>query len=851
MTVAPAPAADSPMLIAALAHAAAGRPVFPCGNDKRPIIPKRSGGNGFKDATRNAKTIRDWWTKYPRALIGMPTGKVTHTLVLDVDNDKAKGLDGSAALAVVEKENGRLPSTVESMTPRGGRHLIFQHPGSKFDVPNSVSKVGPGLDIRGDGGYIILPPSQLPDGRCYQWEGSSDPDEGVRAAPAPAWLLAIVATKQTAEAWPVKPLVIPNRIPDGQRGDTLYRLACSLRARGLGEAAILAALRVENAERCDPPVTEERLLSTAKSAATKPAGLSPEAEQRRRPRLAVAPAVAQATGGAPPPKPRPLIVIRAGELDRVCDEAQAALEGADSGIYRQGSRLTRIGRAADLDEDAGRGTREPDAPALYALTTPAMVDALAHFTSWQKWDARSKAIVSIDPPRGVADIILAREAQWRFPRLIGYTECPCVTPDGRLIAAPGYDAPTGLIVLPHPLNPSKIPRSALREDAREAIKVLREWLSTFTFATRADESAALAAALTAVHRRPLPTAPVIVVTGSTPGIGKSRLAEGFGVLATGRKPAFFTAGHTPEELEKRLDAMLLTGDQVAVLDNLDRPLKSDVLCTAATQEIKSIRVLGLSRNVDCPTKTAIIMTGNNMVLRGDIQRRVLMIRLDAGVERPEERVFTRDPSAYTRECRVALLHAALTLPLGYFAAGCPDVGVTPYGSFEAWDRMIRRPLIWAGMPDPLAAAVSMRDEDTELGAMRDLYTAWRALWGDAPVMPSTIIEHARTADQPQTAFGFTAPAPRPTALASRTADQPQTAFGFGAGIEHADKPNSSADLAEALRNLLGEGPSKFNAQLLGFRLRAWQGRILDGYQITRAPRSASGVRYVLAQVCSV
>lgn len=130
--------ADVNHLTAALAHAAAGRPVFPCGPHKRPLTPK-----GFKDASRDPNTIRRWWTEHPEALIGMPTGRASRVFVLDVDNDAQTGKDGDSSLAQLEGRHGPLPATVESLTPRGGRHKLFRHPGPEVTIPNSASKLGP------------------------------------------------------------------------------------------------------------------------------------------------------------------------------------------------------------------------------------------------------------------------------------------------------------------------------------------------------------------------------------------------------------------------------------------------------------------------------------------------------------------------------------------------------------------------------------------------------------------------------------------------------------------------------------------------------------------------------------
>lgn len=135
--------------------------LFPCcPKTKRPLIQ-----HGLHAASTNPETIRGWWQKFPHAMIGCATGEVSGFDVLDVDMDPSKGIDGDASLAKLANGSG-LPATASSRTPRGGKHLLFRHhPGLR----NSASKVGPGLDIRADGGYVILPPSINANGRAYSW----------------------------------------------------------------------------------------------------------------------------------------------------------------------------------------------------------------------------------------------------------------------------------------------------------------------------------------------------------------------------------------------------------------------------------------------------------------------------------------------------------------------------------------------------------------------------------------------------------------------------------------------------------------------------------------------------------
>ena len=131
--------------------------VFPCKPNKKPFTK-----NGFKDASSDPEQVRKWWTQHPNALVGMPTGG-NGLFVLDVDVHKD---DGFASLAALEKTHGALPAGPYVDTPSSGRHYYFRAPLER--IPGcSASKIGPGLDIRGEGGYVIVPPSP-----GYVWHNS-------------------------------------------------------------------------------------------------------------------------------------------------------------------------------------------------------------------------------------------------------------------------------------------------------------------------------------------------------------------------------------------------------------------------------------------------------------------------------------------------------------------------------------------------------------------------------------------------------------------------------------------------------------------------------------------------------
>lgn len=134
---------------------------------------------GLRDASTDTVQIERWATRWPHSNIAIVTGAGSGIVVLDVD-----GEEGETSLANLEDEYGALPRAVSVATGGGGRHLIFRHPGGK--VPNSSGRLGTKLDVRGDGGYIVVPPSNHISGNSYRWIVS--PQE-MTPAELPAWLV--------------------------------------------------------------------------------------------------------------------------------------------------------------------------------------------------------------------------------------------------------------------------------------------------------------------------------------------------------------------------------------------------------------------------------------------------------------------------------------------------------------------------------------------------------------------------------------------------------------------------------------------------------------------------------------
>lgn len=121
--------------------------------------------NGVKNATKESATIERWWGHYPQANIGIATGAVSGFIVLDIDPRNG----GDESMEMLEAKYGLLPDTVEQLTGGGGRHILFTYPNFAVNNDNQGKVLGPGIDVKGDGGYIVVAPSNHVKG-SYQWK---------------------------------------------------------------------------------------------------------------------------------------------------------------------------------------------------------------------------------------------------------------------------------------------------------------------------------------------------------------------------------------------------------------------------------------------------------------------------------------------------------------------------------------------------------------------------------------------------------------------------------------------------------------------------------------------------------
>lgn len=769
-------------------------PVFPCGASKKPVIPKEAGGRGYLDATRDEDTARALFARTKSArLVGVPTGPDSGFDVLDLDYRHGAG-DWEMANA------HRLPETRIHSTLSQGRHMLFRHvPG----VRNSASKrtLAPGVDVRGDGGYVIYPPSS---GYVVIHEAE--------IAPWPAWLLDLVMKhledRQPQERPPAGPpieiserrlrgyinalLDRVSRAAEGSKHDTLRntaRLLGGIQHRaGFSDGEAVGWLRDalprtvidwDNVQKTAlwgledgrefPFDLEDRPTHT--NGRARPENETPRDSQESESR---SPETPRDTNGhktevhgteskisAPRPEnpKRPTITVLNGLRHQAADEALEAMATAEVPFYQRDRSLVRAALAKAKTSDG----KVIEIAGIVPVTNPILARAMGKSAEWEKV-LKSGESVRIDPPKEVVEQVAAMSGDWPFPPLTGVISTPTLRPDGSVLFATGYDKATGLVMISPPKMPT-IPDAPTRHDADRALDDLQSLISEFPFADEPSRSVALSMILTAVLRGALlPAVPMHVATAPQPGTGKSYLGDIAAAVATGERCAVIAVSPNPEETEKRLIGAALAGQQIIAIDNVSEMLSGDFLNQVTERPLLQLRPLGTSSILRIPNAYTVFANGNNLSAPADLVRRTLLSRLDANLENPEEREFKSNPVSAILEDRGRYVAACLIIGRAYLVAGSPNK-LRPLPSFERWSDLVRSSLVWLRCADPCSSMEMARAEDPLRAARAALFGAWKSEIGLGPpgYLTAELVESAEGYDH--TNAVFTRPAFREACLA--------------------------------------------------------------------------------------
>lgn len=703
-------------------------------------------------------TVKKWAAE---GNVALRTGAGSNLFVIDDDSE-----DGAASRAL------NLPVTVTAITGSGKRHLYFRAPAVM--PKNSVKTLAPNLDTRSEGGAIVAVGSIHPDtGKAYEWAPGHSPDE-VPLAELPPELLARLA--QVKEPKPTKKRVVIERgspefacarefaletmrgrmeqvaaAPEGQR-NTLLNTAAFVLGRIVGSGAleraeVFEALRGA-AEGAGLPrgEVEATVRSGLDAGERDPRDLT---ELYKKARRARDDDPAQVAIPKTDKRKRPVITCDGGRLPEIVDESETyLLRDGGQQIYQRDTMLVRMTRVTSTQLAKAGGIERPMGALILTPLEPAyLVDRLTRAICFQKFDARLQEYKVIDCPERVATTLIARKGHWHAPVLRGVVEAPTLRADGSILQTAGYDKQTGLFFDSGGVVFRPVPENPTLDDAVLALGELLYIIKDFPFVTGEDRAVALAAFLTALIRRSLRSAPLTVFRAPKMASGKSLLADVTAMIATGRPVPAMPQGKDEEEDRKRLTAVLVEGEQVCSIDNIERPLASSSLCSILTQETWKDRMLGKTSMVTVPTCTTWLATGNNVVIVGDLTTRALVCDLDAKCEHPEEREFDLDLHAHVPAHRAELASAALTILRAYHVAGRPSQGLAPFGRFEGWSDWIRAALVWVGEADPCATRKRIEEVDPVRRMLQTVFAFWIDTIGYTAVTAAEAIQKAREAER--------------------------------------------------------------------------------------------------------
>ncbi|MET4102410.1 hypothetical protein ABIE58_001844 [Roseovarius sp. MBR-78] len=614
----------------------------------------------------------------------------------------------------------------------------------KFDMPELKGMEGLPeehavcvLEVRANG-HTMAPPSIHPSGEAVTWERDSalleDTAKGIYQRAGLLAFLSVVARFYPAQ---------------GSRDDFCMALAGALLSAGLSP---------EEADRCIVAVAEvagdeeagkrrKAGQTAAKVEAGEPATGIPRVVEMLDLPEAVGKRFRLWLGIAAREDGRIRVELSENRLHETQDAAEAAMLSAGLPIYQQMGRLVRAVRldASEAEDDGGILRRE-GALVVRDVQPHSLRDLMTRVANFVKVVETKEGTEDkpVGPPvsLSLAYIQRVREGGGRLPVLRGIVECPTLRPDGTVLAQEGYDAASGLILDTGGAAFDSVPDAPTLIDAVAALGKLKWIIKGFPFVENEEgrspsRSVALSAMLTAVCRRSLRTAPMHGFTAPTMGTGKSLLTDTVAMLAMGRAATVLnqSGDGDGEEERKRLMSVLMQGDPVVVIDNVDRPMGGARMCSILTQETWQDRMLGGNDQGHVSTRTLWLANGNNLEFREDMSRRAILCTMDAGVERPAERAFDVDLKLEVPRRRHELVPAALTVLRAFVVAGRPGLDkLIPFGGFEDWSNLVRGALVWAGEPDPHETQADVAAVDSVREELSSLIEAWEQAIGVGVVL---------------------------------------------------------------------------------------------------------------------
>ena len=705
-------------------------------------------------ASSDPSVLAGWWKRWPSAGIGLACGEGSGVWVLDIDSGAGK--DGGETLDALVAANGELPDTLESLTGGGGRHLFFTGPPWP---PNSASlKLGIGLDVRGCGGQVVLPPSVHSSGQRYEWEVLHRP-ESVKVAAPPAWLLA----KAMGGTNGSKPQAAPvlSLLPKGARNAGLASLAGSMRRRGASEAGIAAALKAENESGlCATPLSTHEVEAVAHSIARYTPSAMPETVAGMIAALDVEVAdldgrvtdlcqqIAGVDGDIARRQLCAALAVRVKPkgvtLAMVAAAVKAAVKAAAKAAY-----IMAVTHAAGARTIVRYVSDTDTVESLYAqvvgvmrksgeffcfnhglvrvipgtgprrVTSANVNGLLASFMEIDIQEARNQVghvKFGLFPSEHKEAFPACPSVLDALPKLDAYTRSPVFDTTWTFVSKKGHYAASRIFY-----DGPEIP-------ILEGHETLDRLLSEFCWERPADRVNFIGMLLTAITIPNWPRHPMAVFNANKSQVGKTQLASSLAVIVDGRHPSM--VGYTPDdtEFEKALGQQVDNGDRVIVIDNAKvgrhanmrktgPEIESPVLERSVTAVQLNFRRLGRNDSpITCENVVIFALTVNTAKLSVDLRNRSVPINLFLEGE-SVDRTFNLpcQPEDFALENRTAIIGELAGMVSRFLAAGQPQVeGIPRHTVSPEWAQWVGSLLEYNGFPGFLSNfEVSKHDYDLE------------------------------------------------------------------------------------------------------------------------------------------
>jgi hypothetical protein len=728
------PPADSSRRDAALWWAARRFPVVPlhhitvtgcsCPEQSCTNAGKHPRITGWRTAASTDElAIGTWWEQYPNANVGVVTdGHV----VVDVD-PRNGGEETYTRLADDHEFPGTLTQRTGEYDGQRGRHLIYRQNGT----PVRNGELGQGVDIKGDGGLLVVASSGHLSGVNYELV-----DSDAEIAEVPEWIVEKLGPGRAAGSAGAGAAANGSQTLDellahppgaGER-DTWVTRVCGHYARTHrdDEAAYETSAREAYDSLPDADgYTPAKFSKTARSIW--------DAEHRK-------------PGPAPVPgvwrDGRPTIDVTGRESADIANESWGLLVKLNKppSVYRSGGFPARV--ESDDDGRPRIGRMGPDR----VRHKMAYVAAYVKQTKNDGWQA-------VGPPPDVITMMLAR-ADLPLPVLTRIVSAPVFGPSGELQLDPGYHADSRTLYVPADgFEIPPVPDAPSEIDVAQAVDAFDDQVCDFPFKADADRAHAAALFLLPFVRDLISgSTPLHLFDKPEPGTGAGLLVETLLAPALGTPPASMGECGSDDEWRKRITSKLIAGSSIISLDNLEGRLSSPVLAAALTQPVWEDRILGASQIGSWPMRCVWAATANNLSLSRDIARRTVRVRLDAGMERPwlrQRQEFQHELPSYAYEQRPDTVWAALVLVQAWLAAGRPAWSGRTLGGYEDWSKVVGGILAHAGIEGFLSNLDEMYDEaDSESETLVTFVELWWKAHGSDPATTSQLVRVADSGEGP-------------------------------------------------------------------------------------------------------